>query len=170
MPYKDKEKERATKAAYRKANIEKERSRQAAWYAANHERIKERDRAYYNANRERILAVKSSSQEKEKRKARYSANREKWLAYHAAWRAANPDKVKRSVNSCRKKNIEKVRSRDRLAKKAFYAANIEEMRIRNVASYYARRANILAKLHSKRNAQKFFRALAMAGAVNKATK
>jgi len=151
MPYKDKEKERATKAAYRKANIEKERSRQAAWYAANHERIKERDRAYYNANRERILAVKSSSQEKEKRKARYSANREKWLAYHAAWRAANPDKVKRSVNSCRKKNIEKVR-------------------IRNVASYYARRANILAKLHSKRNAQKFFRALAMAGAVNKATK
>jgi hypothetical protein len=68
MPYKDPEKKRAYRAAYRAANLEKARARNAAWRAANPEKARA-FRAVYRA-----------------------ANLEKERAQNVAWRAANPEK------------------------------------------------------------------------------
>ena len=72
MPYKDKEKLKAYKKAYREANKEKSKATKKAWDEANKEKVK----AYNEAN-------------KEKRKAYYEVNKEKMKAYHRQYTKNN---------------------------------------------------------------------------------
>lgn len=114
MAYKDKEKAKAQRAAYRAANPEKIKAIAAKYYAANSEKVKTNSAAYYAANLEKVKATNA---------ARRAANPEKTKACNAAYRAANPEKVKATTAAWRKANPEKVKA----ITATFYAANKEEI-------------------------------------------
>ena len=67
MPFKNKEKQKAHKKAYREANKEKILERARAYREANKEKIAERGKAYYQANKSKI-AERVLSYQKQRRK------------------------------------------------------------------------------------------------------
>lgn len=87
MPYKDKEKQKASHKAWYEANNEKRKASMKAWYEAN----KEKKKAYREAN-------------KEKSKAYYEVNKEKLKAYIEAYRETNKEKIKACKKVYRKNN------------------------------------------------------------------
>ena len=76
---------KASKKAYREANLEKVKAREKAYREANPEKIKARSKAYREANPER---------DKARKKAYREANPEKIKTYKKAYREANLEKVK----------------------------------------------------------------------------
>jgi hypothetical protein len=98
-----KAKNRERNRAYRAANREKVQERDRARRAANREKERERQRAYRAANREKV---------QERNRAWHAANPEKGREYMRAWCAANPEKKREHNRAWHAANPEK-----RLAKK-----------------------------------------------------
>ena len=97
MPFKNKEKQKAYKKAYREANKEKIAKQQKAHYECNKEKIAEQQKSYYEANKEKIS---------ERGKAYREANKEKIAERNKAYNEANKDKIaerKRAYEKQRKK-------------------------------------------------------------------
>ncbi len=145
MAFKDPEKLRAYKAAWREANRdklkkyrreyyeshkEKHRAQSAAWdrenpqqkkryYQLNKERIKERVREYGITNREAIS---------KKSKERHARNKEVDNIKSKAWREANPSRVKQYYAAWRKANpeIRKVHNQNRRARKKYNGGTLSK--------------------------------------------
>jgi hypothetical protein len=120
-----KEKEKASKRAYREAHPEKVKAKKAdeyrrhkdrykasheAWTASNRERKRATDKAYDEANKEKAAA---------QGKARYEANKDKILASNKARREAKLEKYKEREQKYR----EAHRERQREYMKIYYLAN-----------------------------------------------
>ena len=80
MAYKDPEKQRAYRKAYKEANREKVKAASKAYKEANREKLRADNKAYKKANPEKVKAAD---------KAYYEANSERLKTYHKAW-CTNP--------------------------------------------------------------------------------
>ena len=106
-----KEKAKAQRVAWRKANLEKIKTYKAAWHKANPEKTKAYMAAWHEANpgkgKINSAAWREANQEKAKAQsaAWYKANPEKIKANSAAWRKANPKRV--GVNNARRRAIKR---------------------------------------------------------------
>jgi|TARA_R110000751_G_scaffold40761_3_gene96241 hypothetical protein len=114
MAYLDKEKERETRRRWEKKNRIRLAEQAARWREANPEKVNAASRKYYRENKAKLAVVrtvwKKANPHKVKgyAKKHYEKHYQEIQEKHAAYRLANAESVNRGIEDWRKRNSEKT--------------------------------------------------------------